>query len=104
ALFTSPKLIETKRQTVERFVRSFQKGAAAYHAAFQVKAADGKPADAAAFEAALAIIAKYTEQSRDSLLTGLPYIDAEARFSAADIERQVKWWQAQSLVDAAVDA
>jgi NitT/TauT family transport system substrate-binding protein len=104
ALFTSPKLIETKRPTVERFIRAYQKGAALYDAAFQRKTADGKPADQAAYDAALTVIAKYTEQPRESLSAGLPYVDPQARFSAADIERQVKWWQAQAQVDAAVDA
>ncbi|MBI1777688.1 MAG: ABC transporter substrate-binding protein [Proteobacteria bacterium] len=104
ALFTRPFLIERKRPLAERFVRAFQRGAAAYDAAFQHKTADGKPADADAFATALAIIAKYTEQPRDSLQLGLPYVDPEARFSARDIAHQVKWWQGEGLVDAGADA
>jgi NitT/TauT family transport system substrate-binding protein len=103
ALFTSPKAIEARRPLLERFIAAYRKGTAAYAAAFQQKTADGKPRDEAAFTAALAIVARYTEQPRDSLLTGLPYVDAEARFSAADIARQVRWWQAQGQVDAGVE-
>jgi NitT/TauT family transport system substrate-binding protein len=98
ALFTSPKQIEQKRAVVERFVRAWQKGAAAYDLAFQRKT------DAAATEKALDIVAKYTDQPKTSLLLGLPYVDAEARFSAKDVARQVAWWQAQGQADKSIVA
>ena len=98
ALFTSPKTLEAKRATVERFVRAYKKGVAAYDVAFQ------KKTDAAATEKALDILVKYTEQSKGSIAGGLPYIEPAARFSAKDIAKQVAYWQAQGQADKTVDA
>jgi NitT/TauT family transport system substrate-binding protein len=98
ALFTSPKMLETKAATVERFVRAYKKGVAAYDVAFQ------KKSDAAATEKALDILVKYTEQKRESIAAGLPYIEPEARFSAKDIAKQVAYWQSQGQADKTVDA
>jgi NitT/TauT family transport system substrate-binding protein len=98
ALFTSPKMLETKSATVERFVRAYRKGVAAYDVAFQ------KKTDAAAAERALDILVKYTEQPRASIAAGLPYIEPEARFSAKDIAKQVAYWQAQGQADKSIDA
>jgi NitT/TauT family transport system substrate-binding protein len=98
ALFTSPKMIETRRATVERFVAAYKKGVAAYDLAFQ------KKTDQAATDKALDILAKYTEQQKGAIAAGLPYIEPEARFSAKDIAKQVAYWQAQKQADASVDA
>jgi NitT/TauT family transport system substrate-binding protein len=98
ALFTSPKMLETKAATVERFVRAYKKGVAAYDVAFQ------KKSDAAATEKALEILVKYTEQKKESIAAGLPYIEPEARFSAKDIAKQVAYWQSQGQADKTVDA
>jgi NitT/TauT family transport system substrate-binding protein len=98
ALFTSPKMLDTRAATVERFVRAYKKGVAAYDAAFQ------KKTDAAAAEKALDILVKYTEQPRASIAAGLPYIEPEARFSAADIAKQVAYWQAHGQADKSIDA
>jgi NitT/TauT family transport system substrate-binding protein len=98
ALFTSPSMIETKRATVERFVRAYKKGVAAYDLAFQ------KKTDQAATDRALDILAKYTEQQKGAIAAGLPYIEPEARFSARDIAKQVAYWQAQGQADKSIDA
>lgn len=98
ALFTSPKMIDTKKATVERFVRAYKKGVAAYDLAFQ------KKGDQAATDKALDILAKYTEQQKGAIAAGLPYIEPEARFSAKDIAKQVAYWQAQGQADKAIEA
>lgn len=98
ALFTSPKMIDTKKATVERFVRAYKKGVAAYDLAFQRKG------DQAATDKALDILAKYTEQQKGAIAAGLPYIEPEARFSAKDIAKQVAYWQAQGQADKAIEA
>ncbi len=98
ALFTSPRMIDSKKATVERFVRAYKKGVAAYDAAFQ------KKTDAAATDKALDILAKYTEQQKGAIAAGLPYIEPEARFSARDIAKQVAYWQAQGQADKTVEA
>jgi NitT/TauT family transport system substrate-binding protein len=98
ALFTSPRMLDGKPATVERFVRAYKKGVAAYDLAFQ------KKGDQAATDKALDILAKYTEQQKGAIASGLPYIEPEARFSAKDIAKQVAYWQAQGQADKAVDA
>lgn len=98
ALFTSPKMIDSKKATVERFVRAYKKGVAAYDLAFQ------KKGDAAATDKALDILAKYTEQQKGAIAAGLPYIEPEARFSAKDVAKQVAYWQAQGQADKAIEA
>ena len=98
ALFTSPKMIETRNATVERFIRAYRKGVTAYDLAFQ------KKGDQAATDKALDILAKYTEQQKGAIAAGLPYIEPEARFSAKDIAKQVAYWQSQGQVDKAVEA
>ncbi len=98
ALFTSPKMIDTKKETVERFVRAYKKGVAAYDVAFQ------KKSDPAATDKALGILAKYTEQQKGAIAAGLPYIQPEARFSAKDVAKQVAYWQAQGQADKTVEA
>ena len=98
ALFTSPKMIDTRKATVERFVRAYKKGVAAYDLAFQ------KKGDQAATDKALDILAKYTEQQKGAIAAGLPYIEPEARFSAKDIAKQVAYWQAQGQADKAIEA
>ena len=98
ALFTSPKMIDTRKATVERFVRAYKKGVAAYDVAFQ------KKTDAAATDRALDILAKYTEQQKGAIAAGLPYIEPEARFSARDIAKQVAYWQSQGQADKSVEA
>lgn len=98
ALFTSPKMIDTRKATVERFVRAYKKGVAAYDLAFQ------KKGDQAATDKALDILAKYTEQQKGAIAAGLPYIEPEARFSAKDIAKQIAYWQAQGQADKSVEA
>ncbi|MBL8690572.1 MAG: ABC transporter substrate-binding protein [Rhodospirillaceae bacterium] len=98
ALFTSPKMIDTKKATVERFVRAYKKGVAAYDLAFQ------KKGDQAATDKALDILARYTEQQKGAIAAGLPYIEPEARFSARDIAKQVAYWQAQGQADKSIEA
>ncbi len=98
ALFTSPKMIDTRKTTVERFIRAYKKGVAAYDVAFQ------KKSDPAATDKALDILAKYTEQQKGAIAAGLPYIEPEARFSARDIAKQVAYWQAQGQADKTVEA
>lgn len=98
ALFTSPKMIDSKKATVERFVRAYKKGVAAYDLAFQ------KKGDQAATDKALDILAKYTEQQKGAIAAGLPYIEPEARFSAKDIAKQVAYWQTQGQADKAIEA
>lgn len=104
ALFTSGKATAEKRDLVQRFVRAYQNGTRAYHAAFNTLGPDGKTVEGPDHDALLAIIQKYTQQPAASLKLGLPYVDPEARLDVQDIHDQVKWWQSQKMVEPAVDA
>ncbi|MGE0725832.1 MAG: ABC transporter substrate-binding protein [Alphaproteobacteria bacterium] len=103
ALFTSGKATADRRAFVQRFVRAYQKGTRDYHQAFNPRGPDGKPVEGPDHEALLAIIQKYTQQPAASLKLGLPYVDPDGRLDAKDVHDQVKWWQSQKLVDAAVE-
>ena len=101
AVFTSPKAIANRRPALERFVRGYIRGAEEFHAAFLAGGPDGKPGTDAPRD--LDILAKYTGQSVASLRTSIPFVDPKARLLVSDIQRQVRWYQGQKLVDAAVD-
>lgn len=104
AVFTSPRTIANRRAALESFIRGYQGGLAAFHASFLTKGPDGKAAPGPDADKNLAIIAKYTGQSPASIRDSIPYIDPQGRLLVGDIYRQVRWYQGQKLVDAAVDA
>ena len=104
AVFTSPRAIANRRAALESFIRGYQKGLDAFHASFLTKGPDGKLAPGPDAEKHLAIIAKHTGQSPASIRDSIPYIDPKGRLLVGDIHRQVRWYQGQRLVDAAVDA
>jgi NitT/TauT family transport system substrate-binding protein len=109
ALFTSPKLIQGKRATVEKFVRAYQKGAGEFAAALLKRDDSGnRKFDAASNEIA-ALIAKhvYPTQPADRAV-GLVqastfFVDAKARLNVGDIHDQIAWYKSHGMVDASVD-
>ena len=103
AVFTTPRMIAGRRAALDGFVRAYQRALADYHAAFLGRGPDGAPAPGPRADELLAIIAKYTGQSRDNVRASLPFIDERARLLVNDIYRQVRWYQGEKLVDAAVD-
>ncbi len=104
AVFTSPRTIANRRAALESFIRGYQGGLAAFHASFLTKGPDGKTVPGPDADKHLAIMAKYTGQSPASIRDSIPYIDPQGRLLVGDIYRQVRWYQGQKLVDAAVDA
>ena len=104
ALFAGPKTIETRRATVEKFIRAYLKATEAYHAAFNAKDSSGKLVRGPGHDELLAIIAKAVEQPAERIAVGLPYIDAKGRLNVGDIHNQVAFWQAHGQVDKSVDA
>ena len=83
---------------------AYQRAAAAFHAAFLGRGPDGKAVPGPRADEFLAIMAKYTGQTVESLRASIPYIDPNARLLVGDIKRQVAWYQAQKLVDPKVEA
>jgi NitT/TauT family transport system substrate-binding protein len=103
AVFTTPKVIESRRAALERFVKAYARGADAFHATFLTRGADGQPVAGPESERYLAILSRHTGQSVGSVRASIPYIDPKGRLLVGDIHRQVRWYQGQKLVDAAVD-
>ena len=101
-VFTSAKIANDKRDTVERFLRAFKRGAKDYHDAFaddQEHRRDGPTA-----EAIIAILAKYTKQKAETISTAIPWLDAQLRLDAKDVRHQIEWFTAQGQMKSKVDA
>lgn len=108
ALFASAKTIADKRQTVEKFVRAYRRGAAEYSAALMRNDKYSKRIVDAKSKAAAAAIARYVYPGRgDGAATveaGAFYMDPQAKLDAVDVERQVEWLKSQRLIDSSVSA
>ena len=110
ALFASAKTIETRRVTVEKFVRAYRRGAADYATSLLRHDRYAKRITDAKSQAAAVAIARYVypghpaEKAAATVEAGAYYMDPLARLDAADIERQVEWYKSQGLVDQSVDA
>lgn len=102
-MFASAKTVHNKRATVKKFLRAYRRGAADFHAALMRKDKFGKRISNAASREAAAQIARYVHPGKSiggSIVEAdALYIDANARLDAADVARQVRWYQAQGLVD-----
>ena len=96
SVFTSTKTADGRRDTVERFLRAFRKGARDYHDAFT--GPDGKRKDGPTAPEILAIIAKYIEQPVEQVRPGIAYIDAEARLDLRDTAHQIDWYRSQGML------
>jgi NitT/TauT family transport system substrate-binding protein len=101
AAFTTAKTANDRRDTVERFLRAWRKGAQACHDAFAD--AGGKPVFGATAPDMVAIIAKYTGLSSETIKLGLPYCDPGARLEVKDVLRQIAWYKAQGMLKSDVD-
>jgi NitT/TauT family transport system substrate-binding protein len=108
ALFVSAKLLQTKRATVEKFLRAYRKGAAAYNDALMHHDKYGKRVSNTKSHEAAGEIARYVYPLRaggSSIVEGdAYYLDAQARIDMADLTRQVEWYKAQGLIDKKIDA
>lgn len=110
ALFASSKAIAARRATVEKFVRAYRRAATEYAAVFLHNDRYGKRVTNARTRELSGKIARYVfpghsaETGTATVEAGIYYMDREARLDAADIARQVKWYQSQNLVDKSVDA
>jgi NitT/TauT family transport system substrate-binding protein len=109
ALFVSTKMIETRRGTVEKFIRAYRRGAADYAAALLRKDRNSKRTSDTKSHEAATTIARYVYPDRgDSGAAAVEaaayFIEPQAGLDVADIERQIAWYKAQGLIDKGVDA
>jgi len=100
-LLTATKTANDRRDTVERFLRAYKKGARDYYEAFT--GPDGKRQDGPTAPQILALIAKFTGQPAERIETGISYVDPEARLDVKDILHQIAWYKSQGMVKGEVD-
>jgi NitT/TauT family transport system substrate-binding protein len=96
ATFTSTKMANEHRDTVERFLRAMIKGTHDYHDAFT--GPGEKRQDMPSAPEILAIIAKYVDQPAEQLKESVSYTDPDARLDYKDILHQLAWYQSQGMV------
>ena len=108
ALFASSAMIQSKRATVEKFVRAYRRGVADYASALLRRDRYAKRVSDQASQAAAGIIARYVYPGNSlgmGLVDGIaPFVDPKARIDIADIERQLEWYKAQGFVEKTVEA
>ena len=101
AIFIATKTADERRTMLEHFLAAYRKGARDYHDAFT--GPDERPKDGPKAAETIAIIAKYVEQSPQSVRSGIAYIDPQLRVNIADVMRQIDWYKSQGMVKADVD-
>jgi NitT/TauT family transport system substrate-binding protein len=109
ALFVSTRMIETRREVVEKFVRAYMRGTADYAAALLRKDRNSKRTSDIKSHEVATTIARYVYPERGetgaaTVEAGAYFIEPQARLDVADIERQIAWYKAQGLVDKNVNA
>jgi len=99
--FTSTKIADGRRDTVERFLRAFKKGAKEYHDAFAD--AEEHRRDGPTAPAMLALLADYTHQAPQDIQVAIPWLDAQLRLDSKDVRHQIEWFRAQGQIKNAFD-
>ena len=104
-LFANTKAIETRREAVAKFVRAYQKATADYAEAMLQRDASGKRVFGEKADALIEIIQKYVEPkpSPEQVKGSASYIDPQGRLLVGDIYSQVRWYQANGMVDKSVE-
>jgi NitT/TauT family transport system substrate-binding protein len=109
ALFVSAKTIETRRALVEKFMRAYRRGAADYATALMRHDSSGKRVSNAKSLEVSTTIARYVYPGRSKDIAavrveaGAYFMDPQARLDAADVARQVEWYQSQGVVEPSVN-
>src|SRR5579863_1663683 len=94
--FTATKTANERRDTVERFLRAYRKGARTYYEAFV--GPDGKRKDGPAAPEMLAIIGKNLNLPVEQVAQSISYVDPDGRLDAKDILHQIAWYKSQGMV------
>jgi NitT/TauT family transport system substrate-binding protein len=101
-VFTSTKSANERGDVVKRFLIAYRKAAHDFHEAFATS--DDQRKDGPTAPAVLAILADFTGVPAEKIDPAMPYVDAQGRFSAADIAHQVAWYQSQGMLKADIKA
>ena len=102
ACFTSTKATNDKGDLVKRFLVAYRKGLHDFHEAFI--GPDGKLRMGPDAEAVLGIMSNFTGVPPDRLKQSIPYVDAQGRIAAADVQHQIDWYKSQNLLKGDVKA
>jgi NitT/TauT family transport system substrate-binding protein len=94
AVFVATRTADERRDTVERFLRAYRKGARGFHDAYT--GPDDKPRNGETAPDVTAIVSKYTGQPVSSFRPA--YMDADARLDVQDVLHQIAWYKSQGMV------
>lgn len=100
-LASSPRVIAEKRAALQAVIDGYERGAAEYDAVLLDRNADGTFKDAAAAEALLALISRYTSQPPRAIAQSLAYIDS--RLDVGSIYEMVEWYRGQRMIERDTD-
>lgn len=103
-VFTTAQTIAAKRSLIERFMRAYQKGTADYQLNFLQYDDGGDFIPGPRHDEYEAVIVKQSHLPVALFAKTKTYCDRRANLDAADIRRQVKFWQDQGRLDKGVDA
>jgi NitT/TauT family transport system substrate-binding protein len=103
-VFTTAKNIATRRNLIERFMRAYQRGTAAYQVNFLSYDDGGDFIPGPHYDKYLDLIARQVQISPDMLAITKTYCDRRANLDVADIKKQVQFWQDQGRLDKRVAA
>lgn len=100
-LFTSARNVDSRRPTVERFVRAYLKGVADYRAFF-IEGTDKEDAVPAAIHRHV-FADEPAAVAFPKIRAGALFVNKDAQLDGEDIARQVEWYKARGFVDRTVE-
>ena len=103
-VFTTAEEITTKRRLIERFMRAYQRGAGEYELNFLRYDDAGNFIPGPHYAQYVDVIASEAQVPRDTVVKTKSYCDRRANLDSADIENQVRFWQAHGRLDNSVAA
>lgn len=102
-VFAAPKTLANK-QLVTKLLSALQRAEHEYHDGVLATVKDGTAAIDDDTRPLLAIVGKYTNLPVEQVAGNCAYIDPDGRLDVSDIDRQIKWLQAQGFADPGYDA
>jgi NitT/TauT family transport system substrate-binding protein len=104
AVFTTVQTIAAKRPLIERFMRAYQHGTGEYQVNFLQYDDGGDFIPGPRHDEYEAVISRQSRVPVALLAKTKTYCDRRANLDAADIQKQVKFWQDQGRLDKGIDA
>jgi NitT/TauT family transport system substrate-binding protein len=102
AIFFSEKMAQNS-EAAKRFMNAYVKATNYYYDAVLVKE-NGQLVPGENYDEVIDIIAKYTDEPKENVALGLPYMDRDGRLLEEDIQTQIDWYAANGLIEGTLDA